>query len=239
MDGNTPLFDLSQLSFDEFVTLFFDHNIETDEYWYHDPDLSSWNDFNDAGVATPAIVVGHMTRLFTEFSIVASKFSLPQINAGIWGMLTEGGPFRLQKHLWLPSVPLSQRLACVRSMYFVYSDFVAKSTVQVMESCFDVWWDVVASNFWEHLQFTQESGEGNVSRLNADQRALLDAMFETLSKILALPDSRTQSFALHGLGHLHHPSVRDEVQRFLDKNRAELTREGIKWVEQCRDGTVM
>jgi hypothetical protein len=64
-------------------------------------------------------------------------------------------------------------------------------------------------------------------------------MFQTLSRILALSDPRAQEYALHGLGHLHHPEVRNLVQGFLDKHRDEFPPEGIRWVEQCRDGTVM
>jgi len=124
-------------------------------------------------------------------------------------------------------------------VYFVYSDYVAKSTVEVMENCFDMWWDVVASGFWEQIHFDLKIDKGDVLSLKAEHRALLDAMFETLSNILALPDPRTQGFALHGLGHLHHPGVRDLVQRFLDDHGKDFTPEGIQWVERCRDGTVM
>ena len=238
MADDMPLFDLSQLNFEEFVSFLFDHDMEKEEYWYHEPALHTFNTFNDKDVSSPSIIVKHMTRLFTEFSAVASRYSLPQINAGIWAMLGYGG-FQLEKHLWLPAAPPDERLACIRSMYFVYSDYVAKSTVEVMENCFDLWWDAVASGFWEQMDFELKINQGDTLSLNAEHRALLDAMFETLSKILALPDLRTQGYALHGLGHLHHPGVRDLVQHFLDEHRQDLTAEGIDWVEQCRDGTVM
>jgi hypothetical protein len=238
MADDMPLFDLSQLNFEEFVSFLFDHDMEKEEYWYHEPALHTFNTFNDKDVSSPSIIVKHMTRLFTEFSAVASRYSLPQINAGIWAMLGYGG-FQLEKHLWLPAAPLDERLACIRSMYFVYSDYVVKSTVEVMENCFDLWWDAVASGFWEQMDFELKINQGDTLSLNAEHRALLDAMFETLSKILALPDLRTQGYALHGLGHLHHPGVRDLVQHFLDEHRQDLTAEGIDWVEQCRDGTVM
>ncbi len=238
MTDDMPLFDLSQLTFEEFVSFFFNHDIEKEEYWYQEAALQNFNDFDDKGVSSPAVIVEHMTRLFTEFSAVASRYSLPQINTGIWAMFGYGG-FRLEKHLWLPAVPLGERLSCIRSMYFVYSDYVAKSTVEVMENCFDMWWDTVASGFWEQMTFDLKIDEGDVLSLKAEHRALLDAMFETLSRILALPDPRTQGFALHGLGHLHHPGVRDLVQHFLDDHREDFTPEGIQWVERCRDGTVM
>lgn len=238
MTDDMPLFDLSQLNFEEFVSFFFDHDMEKEEYWYQEPDLLDFNAFDDKGVSSPPVIVKHMTRLFTDFSAVASRYSLPQINAGIWAMFGYGG-FQLEKHLWLPAAPLGERLRCIRSMYFVYSDYVAKSTVEVMENCFDLWWDAVASSFWEQMDFELKIDKGDALSLKAEQRALLDAMFETLSNILALPDPRTQGFTLHGLGHLHHPGVRDLVQHFLDEHREDFTAEGIEWIEQCRDGTVM
>jgi hypothetical protein len=210
------LFDLSRLSFEEFVNFFFDHDVETEDRWYNDSAFTNFNDFDDKGVASPNVIVEHLTRLFKDFFNVASRFSVQQMNIGIWAMFSYG-PFRLQKHLWLPSAPLQVRLECVRSMYFVYADYVAKSTVQVMENCFDMWWDCIASGFWEQLHFSYQTAEGDVSSLNGEQRALLDAMFDTLCTILALPDQRAQGYALHGLGHLLHPGVREVVQRFLDQ----------------------
>jgi hypothetical protein len=232
MDPNTPIFDLSQLRFDEFVSLFFNHDIDIEEFWYQDPEML------DVEVSSPSIVIEYMTHLFTKFAEVASTFSLRQINAGIWAMLGPH-PFALHNHLWLPTVPLSHRIGCVRSMYFVYSDYVSKSPVQVMEGCFSMWWEFISSSFWEYLRSTEKIEEGEVLRLNHEQRALLDSMFDTLSKILALPDERTQGYALHGLGHLHHPGVRNLVQNFLDSNRSKMSPEEVSWIEQCRDGKVM
>lgn len=232
----TSLFDLSRLNFDEFVSFFFDHDIATEGNWYQNVDYDNLSDLDDEGVASPLVIVEHMTRLSTTFAETAAKFSLEQINAAIWAMFTYGS-FRLQKHLWLPSVPLQHRIDCIRSMYFVYSEYVAKSTVPVMENCFSMWWDFVGSGFWE--QFIGKIKEGDVAALNEEQRALLDAMFDALSKILALPDERTQGYALHGLGHLHHPGVRQLVQQFLDQHRHKMAPDGIRWIEMCRDGTVM
>jgi hypothetical protein len=229
------LFDLSRLSFNEFVRLFFDHDITKEGDWYQNPKFNNLSDFDDEGVASPFIVVEHMTRLFTNFADIASQFSLLQTNAAIWAMFTYG--FRLQKHLWLPSVPFQQRVECIRSMYFVYADYVAKSTVPVMENCFLMWWDFVANGFWEHL--IGEIEEGDVASLNGEQRALLDAIFETLSKILTLPDERTQGYALHGLGHLHHPDVPQLLQKFIDQHSHNMSADAIRWVEMCRDGKLM
>jgi hypothetical protein len=232
MAPNTPILDLSKLSFDEFVRMFFDHDTDAEEFWYQSPDML------DVETSSPSIVIEHMTRLFKKFANVASDFSPGQINAGIWAMLGPGH-FALQKYLWPPRIALSDRVDCIHSMYFVYSDYVAKSAVQLMENCFSMWWDFIASGFWEYLRWTQKIDEGDVASLNHEQRALLDSMFETLSKILALPDARTQGYALHGLGHLHHPRVITVVQKFLDSNRFRMSPEEISWIEKCRDGNVM
>jgi hypothetical protein len=131
-------------------------------------------------------------------------------------------------------------LQCIRSIYFVFADFVAKSLVEEMETCFYMWWDLLADAFWWQPRL-YEAGvkQSEIAKLDGELRALIDEMFETLARILEIPDSRTQDCALHGLGHLHHPRGRERVQAFIDKDRADLTAQRLKWLEQCRDGTVM
>jgi hypothetical protein len=91
--------------------------------------------------------------------------------------------------------------------------------------------------FWDH--FANKVQEGDIAALSGEQTALLYTMFETLSKIVALPDERTQGYALHGLGHLHHPDVHRLVQQYLHEHQHRLSSEDIRWIEKCRDGTVM
>jgi hypothetical protein len=74
------------------------------------------------------------------------------------------------------------------------------------------------------------------STIDSESRALLDAMFETLTAILAIPNRSSQQSALHGLGHLYHPSVPNIVQRFIDSNPTGFE---LKWLEQCRDCRVL
>ena len=80
MESDGPVFDLSLLSFDEFVSLFFDHDLVVEEFWYQDPafiNSSSMFD-DDRGMSSPAVVIEHMSRLFTNFAASVSAFSLPQ-----------------------------------------------------------------------------------------------------------------------------------------------------------------
>jgi hypothetical protein len=93
----------------------------------------------------------------------------------------------------------------------------------------------VAGNFWEQLRFTDNISKGDVASLSQEQKTLLDAMLQTLSRTLALSDLRAQHYALHGLGHLHHPDVRNIVQRYLAKHRHDLPLDAVHWIETCRE----
>jgi hypothetical protein len=236
---NLKILDLSSKSFDQFVDFFFNRDIVPDEsqfdYFLTD---SAGERYDEAVSSSPVAVVKYMTKLFSEFGAIAPKYSLAQLNQGIWGILGEN--LRLYELLWDSSLPLGPRVQCIRSMSSVYSDFVSKSKVEVMENCFDMWWDMILHGFWfQQKLFEKRTEMGDLSKLDTESRLLLDVMFETLKQILDLPDARTQHFALHGLGHLHHPAVRETVQVFIDNRKTELTAEGLQWLEQCRDGTVM
>lgn len=231
--------DLSSKSFDQFVEFFFNREVVPDEkqFDYFLTDLAGER-YDEAVHSLPSVVVNHMTKLFSEFGVIAPKYSLAQLDQGLWGIFGEN--LRLYELLWDSSVPLEQRVQCIRSMFSVYSDFVSISKVEVMENCFDMWWDLILHGFWfQQKLFERGTKVGDVSKLDAESRLLLDEMFETLKQILGLPDARTQSYALHGLGHLHHPAGRETVQEFIDNHKTELTEQALRWLEACRDGTVM
>jgi hypothetical protein len=235
----TNALDLSSKSFDQFVEFFFDREVVPDEkqFDYFLTGLAGEH-YDEAVHSSPTVVITHMTKLFSEFGAIAPKYSLAQIDQGIWGILGEN--LRLYELLWHSSIPLELRVQCIRSMFSVYSDFVSKSEVEVMPGCFDMWWDLILHGFWfQEKLFERHTEMGDTSMLDAESRLLLNVMFETLKKILGLPDARTQRYALHGLGHLHHPGVREIVQEFIVNHKTELTEQGMRWVEQCRDGTVM
>jgi hypothetical protein len=69
-----------------------------------------------------------------------------------------------------------------------------------------MWWDA----------FAYEWHCGNRSRVKGgEDEQMQDVMFETLERILDLPGDGCQAAALHGLGHLHHPSTEELIQRYL------------------------
>jgi hypothetical protein len=97
-----------------------------------------------------------------------------------------------------------------------------------------MWWDLILHGFWtsDKAHFPS-TWKGDASKLDSDSRRTLDVMFETLRRILSLPDRESQKSALHGLGHLDHPGVSDEVQQFIDTRESDFR---LEWLEQCRDG---
>lgn len=237
-DDASRILDLSSRTFEEFVDFFFAREVVPDDeqfdYFLRD---SSGQQYDEAVLSSPEVVVGHMIKLFSEFGRIAPEYSLAQLDQGIWGILGEN--LRLYELLWDSSVPLPQRVQCIRSMYVVYSDFVSVWNVEATKTAFCMWWDLILHGFWAWQGIEQRSEGGGRSRLDTESRLLLDAMFETLRRTLELPDWSSQECALHGLGHLYHLDVRRTVQEFIDGHRNELTEQRLRWLEDCRDGKVL
>jgi hypothetical protein len=237
---NAPsILDLSTFNFDEFVQFFFAREVLPDEqqfdYFYRSP---SGKQYDGAEASSPRTVVGYLTRLFSEFGLIAPRYSMAQVDQGVWGIF--GERLHLHDFLWDERIPLPERVACIRSMYSVYADFVAKSPAGQVARGFFMWWDLILHWFW--CQWGPEgrmTRSGDLSSLSADSRVLLDAMFDTLKRTLEIDNSGVRSCALHGLGHLHHPGVRDLVQKYIDDHRSDYDAEGLRWMEQCRNGAVM
>jgi hypothetical protein len=97
-----------------------------------------------------------------------------------------------------------------------------------------MWWDMILHTFWQEA----DGYTFNYAALSNDRRQTLEAMFQTLLKILALNHRACQWSALHGLGHLHHPVGPETVQSYLEAHRRELTDEDVQWIEACRDGKI-
>jgi hypothetical protein len=230
--------DLSSKSFDQFVDFFFNRDIVSDKdlFDYFLTDVAGEH-YEDAVPSSPVILVKYMTRLFSEFGEIANKYSLAQADQAIWGMLASR--HSLHEFLFDASVPLPNRLGCIRSIYSVYSDFVGLLEVDPDPHLSGLWmlWDLVLHGFWMPPKpFVPGTYSGDASKLDAESHVLLDAMFDTLKRILDLPHREAQRCALHGLGHLHHPAVRDTIQRYIDANKSEFP---LAWLEQCRDGAVL
>ena len=227
-------FDLSALSYDDFLLYFLTHPAN-DELWQLD---DKGQEYSLAEETKPEIIVRYLTRFCDGFARTAVTITPETLDHAIKGMLNPAC-YVLQASLWDDAVPLALRLECIRSMYSVYANFVAVSTARPVEGAFYMWWDFVCSDFWSSQTRDKKIASEDYRLLSQSDRELADCMFETLKKILALDDDACRGCALHGLGHLKHPGVHAIVQSFIDEHRATLTPDGLKWLESCRDGTVM
>ena len=245
--------DLSGFTFDEFVEFFFARNAVPDKemfkYFSRDPTGEEYDDFVPS---SPKRLIDHLTTLMTAFAAVASKYTAAQVDQAIWGLWSIR---RLQQFLFERTVPLESRVGCIRAMTHVYTDYVSKREEDPDkddDGGIWMWWDLIVQDFWAELSCgmyprtylmhplahrkVESAYREDPSTIDSESRVLLDAMFETLSTILAIPNRSSQQSALHGLGHLYHPKVHDTVQRFIDSNPTGFE---LKWLEQCRDCRVL
>ena len=101
----------------------------------------------------------------------------------------------------MASVPLKARMDCVQSLYHLYAKAHQVWTDEPSPGIFFMLWDNINSQ----AAYTIDRVQGAVDP------QILDAILETLARILELPDPVTQGCALHGLGHLRHIGVRSLV----------------------------
>lgn len=234
MNDELKNLDLSSLSFDQFTQFFFARKVVPDKEQFDlfMVDLSG-ETYDESVAMSPSVVVDHLTALFSNFGQIASRYTIEQIDQGFWGIF--GANLELYDLIFDSAVPLHNRLACIRAMYYVFSDFVAHLQTELTAdlSAFYMWWDLILHGFWNpNRPFIPNTYRGDASRLDQESRQMLDVVFETLQQILALPDRESQKSALHGLGHLHHPGVHDVVQQFIDTRRSDFR---MDWLQQCRD----
>jgi hypothetical protein len=230
--------DLSSLSFDQFTEFFFSREVVSDKKQY-DYFLTGRNGqkYSESIPSSPWVLVNHLARLFSEFGQIARKYTLAQVDQGIWGMW--GANLRLYEFLFASSAPLESRLNCIRSMHHVYSDYVSQLGRQPDSEIGGIymWWDLILHGFWDLSRpVVPGSFRGDASKLDEESRVMLDVLFETLTQILAIPNRACQQSALHGLGHLYHPNVHDAVQRFIGASPSGFE---LKWLEECRDCDVL
>lgn len=222
-------FDLSALSYSQFLAFFFDRPIVSDNESY---DL--FRSGVDYFVASdPAVVVAYLHSMCSDLAELTKVYSHEQLDQGLWAVF--GPAINCEQFLFDPGVELQARIDCVKSMVLPFRDVVAKSSFDRQESFFFMWWDMILHTFWLE---GYRAADDKYTALPDHGKQIADAMFETLLEILALDHIACQWSALHGLGHLHHPLGRKAVQRYLDAHRAKFSEKDIDWIESCAAGQI-
>jgi hypothetical protein len=125
-------FDITDYSFDEFVSFVFAHDVaaehETQWYWKA-PDVTF----------APQQVCAYYVRLFRNPEFLLERFSKPHLEQGFWAIFS-GIDWGLEKLLWETEIPFPQRKECVTAMFDLFSRFFATEPLE--DSCF-MWWDAL------------------------------------------------------------------------------------------------
>lgn len=88
-----------------------------------------------------------------------------------------------------------------------------------MQIGFALSWDFACGGLWEQVRGNTDDHPLYVSDMYGDERALLEVILETLTRLLAVPDARVRQAALNGFACLKHPAGVAVVQRFLKPTR--------------------
>jgi hypothetical protein len=186
--------DATQYTFDDFVSLHFDHEFVGDvsKEWYCNSEVTF----------VPQQFCAYYIRLFREPEILVGRFSKSQLEEGFWGMISSRD-WSVTQLLWESEIIFLEREECVRAMLDLFTRFFAKEPLD--SSCF-MWWDGICYDYHCNNRVRERGGEDS---------KMQDVMFETLSAILLLDAPHCQAAALHGLGHLHHPRTQALVDQYL------------------------
>lgn len=195
-------FDVSEYTFDEFVSFIFDHEPSSD--WNKQP---PWY-FSLEVIYDPQKVCAHYTQLFRQPSSLLERFSKAQLEEGFWAIHGGALDCAVSRAIWDTDVPFAAREECVRSMTDLFRLFFV---TEPLETASNMWWDSLCYDWHCGIRVRERGGE--------DLR-LQNVMFETLAVILRLDSEPCQIAALHGLGHLHHPGTAALVHTFIAEHPA-------------------
>lgn len=202
--GDSALIDLSQFSFEEFISFLFDREIP--------PKSEKWNPWywHTETAFDPTRICDYYIRLFTRPRFLLDRFSAVQLEEGLWAISSQANlGCSVTDLIWNTELPVAVREQCVKSMFNLYRDLFA---IEPCVSAGGMWWDSVCWHLWHR---------GKKDRLRGgEDLSMQDVIFETLVEILALESENCQSAALHGLGHLHHPATKEVIENYICRHPA-------------------
>jgi len=139
---------------------------------------------------------------------LVKRYSPDQIDQGLTQLFARGG-MDCEQWVFAGDISLEARIHCIQSIFDAFERVLAGWPSREAPSSFFMWWDNFASAFWSSVSPVEAA-----DAINEDARKVLDTMFDTLIRILKLPDRGCQICALHGLGHLRHPGVPAAIDQY-------------------------
>ena len=197
---HTTHVDLTESSFDEFVSFLFDRSIlprpEKRDPWY-------WHVEAEYDAKK---ICAYYEQLFQQPEFLLPRFTKPQLEEGFWAVQGPNLSCSASRIIDDSDLPLSIREGCIRSMFDLFERLFSK---EPLDTSVQMWWD--------SLCYDWHCGNRNRERGGEDLE-LQDVYFQTLARVLAIDSETCQGAALHGLGHLHHPQTKELIDRFIDEH---------------------
>jgi hypothetical protein len=193
-------YDITNYSFEEFVSFVFDHDpppkgVKYDPWYFH-----AEIEFDAAEICS------YYVRLFRDPEFLLHRFTKPQLEEGFWTIHRGAFDCTVGKVIDNSDLPLALREECIRSMSELFARVFANES---LDTAVQMWWD--------SLCYDWHCGNRDRARGGEDLQ-LQDIYFETLTQILAMDSPICQRAALHGLGHLHHPGTPALVEKYLHEH---------------------
>jgi len=203
--------DLTNISFDDFVSLIFKQDaaecVETHALSF---DIEVGMDAKK--------LCAYYVQLFEKPEFLLSSYTREQLEQGFWAMMGYRHEWSLGNLIDYSDAPLPNRKDCIESMAVLFERLFAN---EPLDTSVHMWWD--------SLCYSWHCGNRNRERGGEDSE-LQDVFFRTLTKVLAIDSWICQGAALHGLGHLHHPDTENLIGRFIEEHPS-LTKEQIAYAK--------
>ena len=199
--------DLTNLSFDEFVSLIF---ASTEKIDPTGPYLEELIDSKK--------LCAYYVQLFQSPEFLPSRFTKQELEAGFWEIMGYTQEWSLGQLIEYSDAPLSSRKDCIESMAILFERLFAN---EPLDTSVHMWWDSLCYS-WQCGSRKRERG--------GEDLELPDIFFQTLTKVLAIDSWICQGAALHGLGHLHHPDTAALIDRYIGEHPS-LTKEQTAYAQ--------
>ncbi len=206
MEPSTTV-DLTNFSFEEFVSFLFDHDVppESEKYDPESEEYDPWY-FHVEVEFDAKKICAYYVQLFQQPEFLLTRFTKPQLEEGFWAVQGPNLDCSVSSIIDDSDVPLSVREECIRSMFDLFNRLFSK---EPLDTSVQMWWD--------SLCYDWHCGNRNRERGGEDLE-LQDVYFHTIARVLAIDSETCQGAAPHGLGHLHHPQTKGLIDRFIDEH---------------------
>src|SRR6266849_5006458 len=138
-------FDLSALTYPQFLAFFFERPVVDDAKQYEL--FRSGIDFFIA--SNPSVVASHLQTMCRNYAELTQTYSREQLDQGLCAVF--GAAISCERFVFDPAVDGALRTACIESMYVPFAEVASWLSLDILDtSFFFMWWDMVLHTFWGH-----------------------------------------------------------------------------------------